>query len=110
MPSRNALIHRMQASLTVIIDSEIKPRILSSMTANDHSRTGTGPDSDASSDKGAKPRVLSPEAQRALAEAQARRAEIDRNAAARPKEINGRNGPEPTRYDDWEIRGIATDF
>ncbi len=100
----------MQASNTVIIDSEIKPRILSSMNANDHSRTATGRHSDASNDAGAKPRVLSPEAQRALAEAEARRAAIDRNAKARPREINGRNGPEPTRYGDWEVRGIATDF
>jgi hypothetical protein len=100
----------MQASFTVIIDSEMKPHILGSMSANDHSRTATGPDSAATNIEGTKPRVLSPEAQRALAEAEARRAEIDRDATARPKEINGRNGPEPTRYGDWEVRGIATDF
>jgi len=52
---------------------------------------------------------LTPEAERALAEAAARRAEIDRKAAARPKEL-GRKGPEPTRYDDWEKNGIASDF
>jgi hypothetical protein len=28
----------------------------------------------------------------------------------RPKEINGRKGPEPTRYGDWESKGIASDF
>ncbi len=100
----------MPASITVIIDSDAKAYILSSMSAHDHSRTATGPGSAAMNAAGAKPRVLSPEAQRALAEAEARRAEIDRNAAARPKEINGRNGPEPTRYSDWEVRGIATDF
>ena len=37
-----------------------------------------------------------------------------RRAAAlkveRPKEINGRKGPEPTRYGDWESKGIASDF
>ena len=27
-----------------------------------------------------------------------------------PKEIGGREGPEPTRYGDWEVKGIATDF
>lgn len=27
-----------------------------------------------------------------------------------PKEIGGRQGPEPTRYGDWEKRGIAVDF
>jgi hypothetical protein len=55
-------------------------------------------------------RKLMPEAERALAEAAARRAEIDRKAAERPKELNGRKGPEPTRYDDWEAKGIASDF
>ncbi len=27
-----------------------------------------------------------------------------------PKEINGRNGPEPVRFGDWEVKGIASDF
>ena len=49
-------------------------------------------------------------AQRALAEAEARRAEHAKNAAARAKEIGGRGGPDPTRYGDWEIKGIACDF
>ena len=53
---------------------------------------------------------LTPEAQRALAEAAARRAEIDRKVAERPKELRGRSGPEPTRYGDWETKGIASDF
>jgi len=55
-------------------------------------------------------RPLSPAAERALAEAALRRAEIDRNVAARPKEHNGRDGPEPVRYGDWEVRGLASDF
>lgn len=46
--------------------------------------------------------------ERARAEAEARR------KAARPeelrKEIGGRNGPEPTRYGDWERNGIISDF
>lgn len=52
---------------------------------------------------------LSPAARRALAEAEARRAEAD----AKPppaKEDGGRNGPDPTRYGDWEKGGIASDF
>jgi hypothetical protein len=53
---------------------------------------------------------LTPAAERALAEAQARRAERDRQAAERPKEANGPKGPEPTRYGDWERNGIASDF
>jgi hypothetical protein len=53
---------------------------------------------------------LVPAAQRALAEAQARRAEIDRKSKEQPRELNGRKGPEPTRYGDWEVKGIASDF
>jgi len=55
-------------------------------------------------------RKLSPAAQRALAEAAARRAEIDRKAADLPGEYGGRKGPEPVRYGDWEIKGLASDF
>lgn len=51
-----------------------------------------------------------PAAERALAEAQARRAEIDRKAAEKTKEANGPQGPEPTRYGDWERKGITSDF
>lgn len=29
---------------------------------------------------------------------------------ARPKEIGGPKGPEPTRYGDWERNGICYDF
>ncbi len=58
-------------------------------------------------------RVLTPEAQRALAEAEARRAAAaDETArlAKQAKEIGGRDGPDPVRYGDWETGGIATDF
>ena len=54
---------------------------------------------------------LTPAAQRALAEAEARRAARAAEAAAPvAKEYQGRNGPEPTRYGDWETKGIASDF
>jgi len=53
------------------------------------------------------PRPLSDAARRALAEAKARRKAA---APERPPEINGRKGPEPVRYGDWEIKGIACDF
>jgi hypothetical protein len=53
---------------------------------------------------------LSPAAQRALAEAEARRNATAAEAAARPKELQGPKGPEPTRYGDWENKGIASDF
>ncbi len=57
-------------------------------------------------------KALSPAAQRALAEAQARRAAIDAKAAGLKgeREVNGRGGLEPVRYDDWEVKGIASDF
>jgi hypothetical protein len=51
---------------------------------------------------------LSPAAERALAEAAERRRLA--TEVARPKEVNGRDGPEPTRYGDWEVKGIASDF
>jgi hypothetical protein len=53
---------------------------------------------------------LPPAAQRALAEAAARRVAREGKAAKQPKEVNGRDGLEPTRYGDWEINGIASDF
>jgi len=53
---------------------------------------------------------LPPAAERALAEAAARCAARDKQAAERPKEANGPKGPEPTRYGDWERNGIASDF
>ena len=52
---------------------------------------------------------LSPAARRALEEAAARRTEAD-SAARRADEQGGPKGPEPTRYGDWERKGIAVDF
>lgn len=51
---------------------------------------------------------LPPAAQRALAEAEERRAKA--KAEAMPVELGGRDGPEPVRYGDWEKKGIAVDF
>lgn len=48
-------------------------------------------------------------AARALAEAEARRAAAA-GATEAPRELGGRDGPEPTRYGDWEKKGIAVDF
>jgi len=46
--------------------------------------------------------------ERARLEAEARRkAEA---AKTLPREIGGRQGPEPTRYGDWEVKGIVSDF
>jgi hypothetical protein len=51
---------------------------------------------------------LSPAAERALAEAAARRAERARRE--QPAEFHGRGGLDPVRYGDWEVKGIASDF
>ena len=51
---------------------------------------------------------LSPPALRALEEAAARRKAAEHQNL--PKEINGPKGPEPTRYGDWEKKGVTSDF
>ena len=53
------------------------------------------------------PRDLPPAAQRALEEAEARRAQAK---PALPRELNGRGGLDPARYGDWEVKGLASDF
>ncbi|HEX6865786.1 MAG TPA: DUF1674 domain-containing protein [Caulobacteraceae bacterium] len=53
-------------------------------------------------------KTLTPEARRALAEAAERRAA--QNEQKRPAEEGGPAGPEPTRFGDWERKGIAVDF
>ena len=53
---------------------------------------------------------LTPAAQRALADAEARRQAAAANAKPLAKESGGPKGPEPTRYGDWENKGIASDF
>ncbi len=51
---------------------------------------------------------LAEAAQRATAEADARRAKEAKKEL--PPELGGPKGPEPTRYGDWEVRGIVSDF
>lgn len=55
-------------------------------------------------------KARSPAAERALAEARARRAEADQRNKDKPKEEGGPSGPDPVRYGDWERKGIASDF
>ncbi len=69
--------------------------------------TGTGTAADASAEAA---RTLTPEAQRALAEAEARRRAQQDAATQRPAEFGGAGGPDPVRYGDWEKGGIASDF
>ena len=51
-------------------------------------------------------KALTPEARRALAEAAERRRQAERLTP----EQGGPSGPEPTRYGDWERKGLAVDF
>ena len=69
-------------------------------------------DTDHNSESGAssapEKRVLSAAAQRALAEAEARRQAQKTDEL--PPEIGGRGGADPARFGDWEINGRAIDF
>ena len=66
------------------------------------------PDPDAAVPGGRSDRPLTPVEQAALREAEARRAGL----VSAPSEVEhgGPRGPEPTRYGDWEKRGLAVDF
>ncbi len=55
------------------------------------------------------PKDLPPAALRALAEAEERRKAAE-DTTPLPKELGGRDGPDPARYGDWEKKGIAIDF
>jgi hypothetical protein len=69
------------------------------------------PSSDDPTGKTTQRKPLSPAAERALAEAAQRRADLERMAATeRAKEVGGPSGPEPTRYGDWEKKGLTSDF
>ncbi len=52
--------------------------------------------------------TLPPAAQRALKEAEERRAA--ESAEILPREIGGRGGKDPARFGDWEIKGRTIDF
>lgn len=47
-------------------------------------------------------------AERARTEAEERRARESKKQL--PRELGGPKGPEPTRYGDWERKGIISDF
>ena len=80
---------------------------------SDDDRATTGAEDDVSVDVVAKepPRNQTPEALRALAEAEERRRQrAATDAQPREKEVGGQDGPDPVRYGDWEKGGIAWDF
>lgn len=91
------------------------------MTRSDTNTNPTGNGSDAANSVGADgvpkqadteplaPSTLTPQAQRALAEAEERR-KVAHNGTPAPPEVGGRAGPDPVRYGDWEKGGIASDF
>jgi hypothetical protein len=70
--------------------------------SDDPTRSSVGPKADEPAT-----RDLAPAARRALAEAEARRAEAKPNPSP---ELNGRGGLDPARYGDWEVKGLASDF
>lgn len=49
-------------------------------------------------------------AKRALKEAEERHQEAKKSKIQQPKEILGRDGPDPVRFGDWEKDGIISDF
>jgi hypothetical protein len=88
--------------------AQLSVRQLGDMSTADTSPKPTAPAEPQNRVPAKRPRT--PAAERALAEAAARRADRDRQPVDRPKEIAGRDGPEPTRYGDWEINGLTSDF
>lgn len=77
------------------------------MAMNDETVSTTSSSSDSSDAR----KPLSPQAQRALAEAEERRVKAAASDTKEgPKEYQGPKGPEPTRFGDWENKGIASDF
>ena len=71
-------------------------------------KDGTAPEPARTENAPKKP--LPPAAERALAEAAARRAEREGTESRQPQEIAGRGGLDPARYGDWEVKGVASDF
>ena len=65
--------------------------------------------SDRAASKHAPPpkKPLSPAAER---QRQAAAEQQRQGGAGQPKEAQGRGGLDPTRYGDWEIKGVASDF
>lgn len=68
-----------------------------------------GPESDKETRVAEASAPMSPAARRALDEAEKRRATLPILKGVE-KEFAGRGGAEPTRYGDWEVKGLATDF
>ncbi len=74
------------------------------------SKKREGSDNEGSDKETARRQRIAEAAARARAEAESRRKKIDAVAKAMPREIDGRKGPEPIRFGDWEVDGKASDF
>ncbi len=59
--------------------------------------------------KNSTPKKPKPE-QASTIKATADSAKTSHEALPEIEEINGRKGPEPTRYNDWEVAGKCVDF
>jgi hypothetical protein len=94
-------IHDDRAILSERLERRGRPRAGNRQMADDPSLPAT-----AASER----KELTPAAKRALAEAEARRKAAEADAKPLAKEFQGPKGPEPTRYGDWENKGIASDF
>ncbi len=85
-------------------------------TSNQPAAASPSPDSTApQTSASAVKQPLSEAAVRALAEAAARRsngvpAKREGEKAEATNEVGGRGGLDPTRYGDWEVNGLASDF
>jgi hypothetical protein len=77
---------------------------MTSSEAGNRARSRTPPGSEQTAR-----RPIPAAAPRALAEAAARRAERERAVGGGSREP-AREGLDPTRYGDWEVKGIASDF
>lgn len=80
--------------------------------ASDHDgRTAADPVFNADVPHATPERPLSDAARRALQEAADRRAQqVQAQARQAQTEHGGPRGPEPTRFGDWEKKGLAVDF
>jgi hypothetical protein len=68
---------------------------------------------DTASERQGNRRAFPEAAARALAEAAARRTERGNTESEKSQtanEVGGRGGLDPTRYGDWEVNGLASDF
>ena len=90
------------------VDPDALPRAAPDAPACPTTPRGRGVDLTALSPEAeAARRAALPEvARRALEEAEAR----GRRTLDLPRELGGRAGPEPVRYGDWELKGLAIDF